>query len=244
MLSTMQDRPLTVQCLFQHGTALHSGSGIAAFDGDRVRHTAYADLAARVHKLAAALKRLGVWEGGRVGGFFWNTPPHPAASFAIPWMGAVLHTLNARLFPEQLSYIVNHAEDRIVIVDASLVGVLAKAAEQFRTVERYLVIGRSEEKLPGECLDYEEVLGKEEARYEWPEIDERSAAGMCYTSGTTGNPKGVAYSHRSSTLHSMGACLGNAFALSEQDRVLPVVPMFHANAWGLPYAGLLSGAAL
>jgi len=244
MLSTMQDRPLTVQCLFQHGTALHSGSGIAAFDGDRVRHTAYADLAARVHKLAAALKRLGIREGDRVGTFCWNTPPHLEAYFAIPCMGAVLHTLNARLFPEQLSYIVNHAEDRIVIVDASLVGVLAKAAEQFRTVERYLVIGRSEEKLPGECLDYEEVLGKEEARYEWPEIDERSAAGMCYTSGTTGNPKGVAYSHRSIYLHSMAVLAPTCVGLTDRDRLLAIPSMFHANSWGLLHAAWAAGSDL
>src|SRR5690348_948614 len=125
MLSTMQDFPLTVQCLFQHGAALHSASRIAAFDGECVRHTTYADAAARMHKLAAALQRLGIRPGDRVGTFCWNTPPHLEAYFAIPCMGAVLHTLNARLFPEQLAYIVNHAEDRVIIVDASMVGMLA-----------------------------------------------------------------------------------------------------------------------
>ncbi|HEV2446780.1 MAG TPA: long-chain fatty acid--CoA ligase [Candidatus Sulfopaludibacter sp.] len=242
MLSTMQDSALTVQSLFLQSAAMHAGSRVSAFDGEGDSHTTYADLAGRVTRLAAALRRFGIQPGDRVGTFCWNTPPHLEAYFAIPGMGAVLHTLNVRLFPDQLSYIVNHAADRIIIVDASLVPVLAKAAGQFRTVERYFVIGDACEPLPGECLDYEVVLAGEQLHCDWPEIDERSAAGMCYTSGTTGNPKGVVYSHRSIYLHSMAVVAPSCVGFSSCDRLLAVPSMFHANSWGLLHAAWMAGA--
>jgi fatty-acyl-CoA synthase len=158
-------------------------------------------------------------------------------------MGAVLHTLNVRLFPEQLAYIVNHAGDRIILVEAALVPVLEKAASEFKTVERYIVIGKEHDPgaLPGDCIDYEEMVAREPACYDWPELDERAAAVMCYTSGTTGNPKGVAYSHRSIFLHSMAVNSANGVGLIDNDRVLMVPAMFHANAWGLPHAAWLAG---
>jgi fatty-acyl-CoA synthase len=242
MLSTMQDRQLTVQSLFLHGASIHADSRISGFDGEQVQHTTFRDRAARMAKLARALRRLGIGPGDRVGTFCWNTPEHLEAYLAVPSMGAVLHTLNARLFPEQLSYIVNHAADRIIIVDALLVPVLAKAAPQFKTVERYLVFGKQCAALPAECLDYEKVLSAEEASYDWPEIDERSAAGMCYTSGTTGNPKGVVYSHRSIYLHSMAVVAPSCLGLSDRDRLLAVPSMFHANSWGLVHASWMAGS--
>jgi fatty-acyl-CoA synthase len=181
----------------------------------------------------------------------WNNAEHLEAYLAVPSMGAVLHTLNIRLAPAEVAYIATHAEDHAVIVDASLVTRFAEILPQAPTIRHVIVSGGRLAKTPGidqltgaTVHDYEELLAAESDSFDWPALDERSAAAMCYTSGTTGKPKGVVYSHRSSYLHSMGACLGNAFAISQQDRVLPVVPMFHANAWGLAYAGLLSGAAL
>jgi fatty-acyl-CoA synthase len=242
MLSTMQDRQLTVQSLFRHGASVHAASRIAAFDGERVTRSNFEDLAGRAARLAAALRRLGVRAGDRVGTFCWNTPEHLEAYFAIPAMGAVLHTLNVRLFPEQLAYIVNHAADRIIVADSSLVPVLLKAASQFKTVERYITIGRPPEPLPGEQIDYEEALAAENPVYDWPEIDERSASAICYTSGTTGNPKGVVYSHRSVYLHSMAMTAPSGAGLSDRDRLLAVPSMFHANSWGLPHAAWLAGS--
>jgi fatty-acyl-CoA synthase len=159
-------------------------------------------------------------------------------------MGAVLHTLNLRLFPEQLTYVINHAGDRIVIVDDSLVPLLARVKDELTTVERVIVIGDGDASPLGDVLRYGELLAAETGEYDWPDLDENSAAAMCYTSGTTGNPKGVAYSHRSSYLHSMASAMGNCFAMSQYDRVLPIVPMFHANCWGLPYTSWMAGADL
>ena len=242
MLSTMQDRPLTINHIFEHGRRVHSDSEIITFMGDGSRRASYAEVANRAELLAAALRKLGIKEGDRVGTFAWNTQEHMEAYFAIPCMGAVLHTLNLRLFPEQLSYIINHAEDRIVIVDDSLVPLLAKVAKDLKTVERYIVVGSGDASVLGEVLRYEELISDEKLGFDWPELDERLAAAMCYTSGTTGNPKGVVYSHRSTYLHSLAQCAGGVFGLTEQDRILPVVPMFHANAWGLPYSGWLAGS--
>jgi fatty-acyl-CoA synthase len=240
----MQESGVTIQGLFLHGAGQYPGSRLTGFDGQNVRHTSYAAAADRAGRLANVLRRLGIEPGDRVGTFCWNTLEHLEAYFAIASMGAVLHTNNVRLFPEQLAYIVNHAADRVLIVDGSLAGVLAKAAGQFRTVERFLVIGDATEALPGEMLDYETELAREGADFDWPEIDERSAAGMCYTSGTTGNPKGVVYSHRSSFLHAMAIGGGGCQALSDRDRVLMVPSMFHANSWGLPHAAWMAGADL
>jgi fatty-acyl-CoA synthase len=242
MQSTMQDRQLTIQSLFLQGARIHSESTIAGFDGQSVRYTTYAAVASRAARLANVLHSLGVCPGDRVGTFCWNTPEHLEAYFAIASMGAVLHTNNVRLFPDQLAYIVNDAAERIIIVDASLVPIIAKAASQFKTVERYIVIGRATERLPAECLDYEEQIGSASSEYDWPEIEERSAAGMCYTSGTTGNPKGVVYSHRSCFLHALATSSSSCLALSDRDRVLLVPSMFHANAWGLPHSAWLAGA--
>ncbi|HLG16806.1 MAG TPA: long-chain fatty acid--CoA ligase [Blastocatellia bacterium] len=241
MLSTMQDRPLTINAIFEHGRKIFPDSEVVTFMGDGSRRASFAQVGDRAGRLAAALTRLGIKPGDRVGTFCWNTQEHLEAYFAIPCMGAVLHTLNLRLFAEQLTYIINHAEDRVIIVDDSLLPLLAKVTPDLKTVERYIVIGDGDASALGDVLRYEELLAAEQPGFAWPEIDERAAAAMCYTSGTTGNPKGVVYSHRSTFLHSFGVNLGSVWALNERDRILPIVPMFHANAWGLPYAGWMAG---
>lgn len=248
MWSTMQDYPLTISSIMRYGTGIFGDSEVATFTGDGVRRTSYAELGRRAARLANVLRDLGIDADQRVATFQWNTTEHLEAYLAIPSMGAVMHTLNVRLSADQLVYIADHAEDEIVIADGSLVPLLAPVLPKMKTVRHVIVIGDADMSAlssSGKTLhSYEELLAGAPETYDWPELDERQAAAMCYTSGTTGNPKGVVYSHRSAYLHSMAACTGNAFALSAADRVLPVVPMFHANAWGLPYAALMVGASL
>jgi len=249
--STMMDIPLTIASIMRYGTSIYGDREVVTCTEDATRRRTYAESGRRAARLANALRRLGVDADQRVGTFMWNNAEHLEAYLAVPSMGAVLHTLNIRLAPAEVGYVATHAEDYAVIVDACLVPRFAEILPQAPTVRHVIVSGGRLAETPGAdqltgvaVHEYEELLAAEPDLFDWPELDERSAAAMCYTSGTTGNPKGVVYSHRSSYLHSMGACLGNAFAISERDRVLPVVPMFHANAWGLAYAGLLSGAAL
>ncbi len=252
MKSTMQDYQLTITSLMRHGTGIHPDAEVVTATADGTRSITYADLGRRVARLANALRALGVTGDQRVGTFQWNNAEHLEAYLAIPSMGAVLHTLNIRLFPEQLVYTANHAEDRVVIVDDSLVGLLAPHLGHMETVTHVLVAGpdaptvdlESLRASGKEVLLYEDVLAQQPDTFDWPEIAEDAAAAMCYTSGTTGNPKGVVYSHRSAYLHSMASCTGNVAGLTFADRVLPIVPMFHANAWGLAYAAIMSGASL
>jgi fatty-acyl-CoA synthase len=228
-----------LRCGDPHAEVVTLGEG-----GVRTRMT-YGESAERIDRLARALARLGVAQGDRVGTFAWNNQRHFELYFAIPCVGAVLHTLNIRLFDEQLTYIVNHAEDQLIFVDASLVPVLERLAPTFETVRHYVVLGEGDSGSLPNALSYEELL--EEAGpggYDYPEVDERRAAALCYTSGTTGNPKGVLYSHRSISLHSTATLMRDAVGLSRADRVLAVVPMFHANAWGLPHGAALAGADL
>ena len=247
VVSTMQDAPLTIRSLLEHGARVFADSVVRTFDGDAVREATYAEVAERAARLAGALTVLGIGQGDRVGTFLWNTQEHLEAYLAVPSMGAVLHTLNLRLFPEQLAYVVNHGQDRVVIVDATVLPLLAKVASELTTVEHYVLVGGdagTDTSGLGQVPvhRYEDLLAAAPAGFDWPELDERAPMAMCYTSGTTGNPKGVVYSHRSTWLHSLASCAGHAFALSEHDTVLPVVPMFHANAWGLAYSGWMAGA--
>jgi acyl-CoA synthetase (AMP-forming)/AMP-acid ligase II len=216
-------------------------------DGDVARVT-HSQLADRVDRLARALKKLGVEQGDRVASFAWNNQRHLELYFAAPCVGAVLHTLNIRLFEEQLTYIVNHAEDKAIFVDESLVPALEKLVGTFDGVAHYVVMGEKDcdiGALPG-AVRYEDLLEQTDPDepFDYPELDERQAAALCYTSGTTGNPKGVLYSHRSISLHSSATLMRDGTGLSRADRVLAVVPMFHANAWGLPYGAALAGADL
>ena len=242
MNSTMQDAQLTIRELFRHGAAVFPDSEIITFEGEQARHTTYAKVAERVNRLAGALRTLGIVPGDRVGTLCWNHQEHIEAYFAIPSMGAVLHTLNLRLPPAQLAQIINHAEDRVVIIDNSLAPLLASVMDQCPSIEKVIVVGYGEVSGLGEPLAYETLLAAESPVFDWPEIDERSAASMCYTTGTTGDPKGVAYSHRSVYLHSFAVWA--TFHLDDRGRLLIIVPMFHVNAWGTPYAGWLVGSAL
>jgi fatty-acyl-CoA synthase len=177
--------------------------------------------------------------------FAWNSQRHLELYFAVPGIGAVLHTVNIRLFPEQIQYILQHAGDRVVFLDRSLAGVMAQLQPSLPEITHYILmndLGAAPAALPAPCYDYEELLAAAPEKEDFPPLDERTAAGLCYTSGTTGQPKGVLYSHRSMYLHAMGACMVDSLAISEQETVLPVVPMFHANAWGLPYACAMTGA--
>ncbi|TDC60086.1 fatty-acid--CoA ligase [Actinomadura sp. GC306] len=248
MLSTMQEFPLAIGTVMRYGVEVFGDVEVVTWEGDGARRRTYAEVGERAARLAGALRQLGVDGDQRVATFMWNNVEHLEAYLAVPSMGAVLHTLNLRLFPDQLVYIANHAEDYVVIVDGSLIPLLAGVLPQLKTVRHVVVVGEGDtaplEGAGKELHQYEELLAGAPAVFEWPEVDERSAAATCYTSGTTGNPKGVVYSHRSAYLHSMAMCTGNAMGLSASDRVLPVVPMFHANAWGMPYAAVMAGAAL
>jgi fatty-acyl-CoA synthase len=240
----VQAYQLTLPAILRRAEQLHGYREIVTRRPDKSlhRHT-FADFASRSKKLAVALKKLGLEDGERVGTLGWNTYQHLEAYFGVPCSGAVLHTLNPRLHEDDLSYIANHAEDRVMLVDETLVPVFQKFREK-TNIEHAVVVTEGGE-IPDGMISYEDLLADADgADFEYPEFDERRAAAMCYTSGTTGRPKGALYSHRSTVLHSMMVSMGNTFALSERDCVLPVVPMFHVNAWGLPYASVLVGAKL
>jgi len=242
MRGLMQDVPLNLPSLIRHAERLHPGKTVCTRAADGVRTIAFAELIARSRRLAGALRTLGVGPDDRVGTFCWNHQEHLEAYIGVPCMGAILHTLNIRLFPDDIAYIVNHAEDRAVIVDKSLWPLWEKVAPQVTSVREVIVINDVPgPKVPG-THDYEELL-ETAAPIDYDlNLDERQAAAMCFTSGTTGHPKGVVYSHRSNILHSMALSLVDCFALAESDVTVLAVPMFHANAWGLPYACLMTGS--
>ncbi len=233
--STMMDHPLTVTQLLRHGARVHGEREVVTWLGDSARRVTFADTYERVERLAKALETLGIGHGDVVGTFCWNHQEHLEAYFAVPCMGAVLHTLNIRLFPDQLDFVIRDGGDKAIIVDDSLIGLLAQAPDALAEVEHVIVVGDGDASaLDREVLRYDDLIEAQSPGYEWPELDESAAAMMCYTSGTTGNPKGVVYSHRSQWTHTFGAAAGG-LDVGDGDRTLVIVPQFHANAWGLIY---------
>ncbi|MFF1377666.1 long-chain fatty acid--CoA ligase [Streptomyces sp. NPDC058308] len=247
MLSTMQDVPLTVTRILRHGMTVHGTSQVTTWTGEGApQRRSYREVGERTAQLAHALREeLGVTDDERVATFMWNNGEHVEAYFAVPCMGAILHTLNLRLPADQLTWIVNHAADRVIIVNGSLLGLLAPLLPQLTTVEHLVVSGPGDRSLLAgahpRVHEYEELIAGKPTVYDWPELDERAAAAMCYTSGTTGEPKGVVYSHRSIYLHSMQVNMAQSMGLTDADTSLVVVPQFHVNAWGLPHATFMTG---
>jgi fatty-acyl-CoA synthase len=247
MQGLMSPYQLTLPHLFGRAERLFADKEIATSTRNGIERTTYGEWAGRTRRLAGALDTLGISADGRVGTFAWNTARHLELYFAAPCSGRVLHTLNIRLFPDDIIYIAEHAEDEIVFCDRSLLTVLWPLVDSLKTVKHVVVMDDGDDaEIPDDprVLDYEELIAAAEPVAEFRIDDENQAAAMCYTSGTTGHPKGVVYSHRSVVLHSMGSLVADAAAVSERDRVMPVVPMFHANAWGLCQAAVMAGASL
>jgi len=247
MQGLMMDYQLTLDRIVEHANRLFPQKRITTMlpDGSLHRYT-YADMYKRVKRMSKALGKLGVEPGDRVGTFAWNNYQHLELYYAIPGAGAVCHTLNIRLFPEQLVYVVKHAEDKVVFIDATLLPLYERVADQIDCVQHYVLLNAPKDiqtKLPNITF-YEDLINESDEDFEWLSTDENMAMGLCYTSGTTGDPKGALYSHRSMYLHTMGANLASAIGLRESDIVLPVVPQFHAMAWGLPFACPMTGAKI
>jgi fatty-acyl-CoA synthase len=235
----MMRTPLLVRGIAERAEQVFGAREVVSVTTSGVERSTYAEVVGRARRLASALTELGIRPGDRVGTFGWNSVRHLELYLAVPSMGAVLHTLNIRLFDDDLRYIAGHAEDRVIFLDASL----AERMPRFEGVEHELLMPDAEASRDG-AIDYEEFLATGDPEFTFPELDENSAAAMCYTSGTTGRPKGVVYSHRSTVLHSLFTNQADGPGLRERDTVLPIVPMFHANAWGLPYAAAMAGAKL
>jgi fatty-acyl-CoA synthase len=239
----MQDWPLTIKHFLDRARLLHTRKTIVTKTVTGMHRETFGEFGDRVERLAAALARLGVKPGDRVATMAWNSWRHLEIYFAAPCMGAVLHTVNFRLFPEQVAFIFNHAEDQVVFVDASLWPLFEKLRPHLKTVKQVVVMmDVPMPSLPPDTIEYEALLQDAPASFAWPKIEENQAAGMCYTSGTTGNPKGVVYSHRAIVLHSLVQAQADLLAVTERDVCLSIVPMFHVNAWGLPYTGAMIGA--
>ena len=244
MQGLMMEYSLTLQHAYNRAVSLFPRKEIVTQLDNGLHRYTYRDWGRRTAQLANALLGAGVQQGDRIATLGWNTYRHMELYFAIPCIGAVLHTLNMRLFSEQLVYIINNAEDSMIFVDGDLVPLLESFADKLPTVKQYVVMGDA----PGATgklqpsIDYESFIAGQPEKIDWPALDENTAAAMCYTSGTTGNPKGVVYTHRSIFLHSMAAAMADSLALSERDVILPIVPMFHANCWGLPHSGIMLGA--
>lgn len=248
MQGLMMSMPMTIQSILEHANRMYHHKRVKTKlpDGSMHEYT-YGDLYARAKRMGNVLTKLGVEPGDRVGTFSWNNYQHVEMYYGIPGAGAVCHTLNLRLFPEQLAYIINHAEDKVIFVDGTLLPLLQRVADQIGNVAHFVLFNTPagvEAKLPGAIHQYEELMAGVSGDFEWRVTDENMAMGLCYTSGTTGDPKGALYTHRSMYLHTLGENQANALALTENDIVLPVVPQFHAMAWGLPYAAAMAGAEL
>ncbi|MEO0421139.1 MAG: long-chain-fatty-acid--CoA ligase [Pseudomonadota bacterium] len=248
MHGLMMRTPLTITSIMRHAQINHPHATIADITMDNpTHHYTYREAFERTAQLAHALQGCGLNATDRVATLAWNDHRHFELYYGVSCSGYVLHMMNPRLFPEQVVYVINHAEDRILFIDPMFLPLLEKLADKLPTVERYVVLTDDahmpQTPLPG-AQSYESFMAGHPTSFDWPELDEDTASSMCYTSGTTGNPKGVLYSHRSTVLHAMGCCMTDAMGVSSKDRLLPVVPMFHVNAWGVPYAAPMAGADL
>jgi fatty-acyl-CoA synthase len=244
----MMQTPLTMTQMIERAEKYFPKKQVVSRTASGIQRLTYKQIADRTRRLADSLKNLGIQKGERVGTLAWNHHRHLEAYFAIPCMGAVLHTINIRLSPQHISYIINHAEDKVLLVDSDILPLLEKCAPDIKNVKAFIIM-TDEEELPETSLSpvyhYEKLLSQANPEFQFPnDIDENDSAGMCYTSATTGNPKGVVYSHRGIVLHSMALGLADSAAMSEKDIALPVVPMFHANAWGMPFAAVWFGTSL
>lgn len=248
MLGQMMTLPLTIPSLLEHAQRYHGDTEIVScLPGGALHRYTYADAHQRARQAAAALTRLGVKPGDRVGTLAWNGYRHFELYYAISGMGGVTHTINPRLFPEQVAWIIRHAEDKVVCFDESFAPLVAEIAAQCPSVKHWVALSDAAQMPTADenrLLCYETLLAGEPATFDWPTIDEHAAAALCYTSGTTGNPKGVLYSHRATLLHALSSSLPDSLSLSAREIVAPIVPMFHVNAWGLPYSAALVGAKL
>ncbi len=249
MLGQMMHQPLLISSLLRHAERHHGEQQVVSrrVEGDIHRYS-YKELAARSRRLAKALATLGVRQGARVGTIAWNGYRHLELYYAVSGSGAVLHTLNPRLHADQLVWIADHAEDQVLCFDMTFLPLVELVAPRLATVRHFVLMAAREQmpadsRIPG-LLCYEDLIASQDDDFDWPEFDENTASSLCYTSGTTGNPKGVLYSHRSTVLHSYASALPDALNLSARDTILPVVPMFHVNAWGLPYSACMVGAKL
>ncbi|WP_347221746.1 long-chain-fatty-acid--CoA ligase [Mycolicibacterium poriferae] len=251
MLGLMQDRPLLISSLIEHAAACHADTEIVSrLPEGSMRRTTWSQIRDQSKQVANALAQLGIEPADRVATLAWNSDRHLALYYGVSGSGAVMHTVNPRLFAEQIVYIINHAEDRVLFFDVTFAALVAALVPELETVEHYVVMTDREHKpdLPGipaeRLLCFDELIAAQSIDYEWPEFDERSASSLCYTSGTTGNPKGVLYSHRSTVLHAMLSLSRDTFDIHSGATLLLVVPMFHANAWGTPYSAAMVGAKL
>lgn len=247
MNGLMMNYQLTIDRILEHANRIHPHKKVyTKLPSGEMHEQTYAEMYKRVKRLSKALVKLGVEPGDRVGTFGWNNYQHLELYYAIPGAGAVCHTLNIRLFPEQLEFVVEHAADKVVFIDATLLPLYERVSDNINCVEHYVLFNapREIETKLSNVLFYEDLIDQSDDDFEWRSTDENMAMGMCYTSGTTGNPKGALYSHRSMYLHTMGSCQANALAIRETDVILPVVPQFHAMAWGTPYAAAMAGAEL
>jgi fatty-acyl-CoA synthase len=244
----MQHHPLLISSLIEHAAKVHQSAEIVShMPGAPAHRCSYVDVARRARQLAQAVMALGIREGDRVGTMAWNGYRHLELFFGVSGMGAVLHTVNPRLFPEQIAYIVNHAENQVLFFDVGFAPLVATLAKQLNSV-RHFVVMTDRDHMPAEAIPnllcYEDLVAAQDGALEWPVLDERSASSLCYTSGTTGNPKGVLYTHRSTLLHASLACMTDGMGMSARDMLFMASPMFHVNAWGMPYACALSGASM
>ncbi len=248
MLGKMMHKPLTISSLIEHAGRYHGATTVTSVEtSGEVVHSSWGEIESNARKLAAALERLGVAQGERCGTIAWNNRRHLEIYFGVAGAGMICHTINPRLKPEQLIYIINHASDQVLFIDATFVAAVGQLKQNLTTLKHIVLMGPRDEAaaqaVPG-ILFYDELIAAEGDDYSWPELDENMPSSLCYTSGTTGNPKGVQYTHRTTVLHSLGGNQPDGLAISARDTVMAVVPMFHVNAWGVPYIAAGVGAKL